>query len=58
MFLALFQQDTRRIFHGKRGQLSQFGHTFGWQTPLPAAVGTQVSQAVQLFVQVPSALQV
>jgi len=29
MFLTVFHEETRRIFHGKRGKKSRFGHMFG-----------------------------
>ena len=29
MFLAIFHPDSRRVFWGKRGKKSPFGHTFG-----------------------------
>ena len=32
MFLAFFHQESRRVFRGRRGQPSPFGHSFGGST--------------------------
>src|SRR5436190_15714071 len=49
MYLALFHQQSRTVFHGKRDKKSKFGHMFGGATEYSGLIANKGQPPVHLL---------